>query len=111
MLSLLPTEDVAVERPAVVGEDPHGCPVTEFRSERVAGVLAQPAGTSDLAAGRPNGAKASITFHFPRTYAASLKGCRVLYRGRRWRVVGDPQKLPSAPGPFDRAAVAEACDG
>lgn len=111
MASVFPTETVTVERPFAAGHDAHGCAVTEYGSEQVRGVLAQPNGTSDLDAERPDGVKASFVFHFPKSYEASLKGCRVLYRGRRWRVVGDPQKLPAAPGPFDRSAAAEACDG
>ena len=94
-----------------MGRDAHGCAGEGWAEEDVPGVLAQPAGTSDLGAGRPDGVKASMRFHFPKTYGKPLAGCLIEYRGRRWRVSGDPQGLPFSPGPFDRCALAEAVDG
>ena len=107
---MLPTETVRVLRPAAA-DDAWGCDPDACEAEDVPGVLAQPAGTSDLDAERPNGAKAAWRFHFPKSYGRPLAGCFVEYRGRLWRVAGDPQKLPFSPGPFDRTALAEAADG
>ena len=106
-----PTETVRVLRPEKVDTDAWGCDVAEYAGEDVAGVLAQPAGTSDLGAERPDGVRAAWRFHFPKSYEKPLAGCLIEYRARRWRVAGDPQKLPFSPGPFDRAALAEAVDG
>ena len=54
-----------------------------------------------------------MTFHFPKAYARSLKGCSVRYGGRTYAVVGDPQPYLDAncPGEWNRAVGCEACDG
>ena len=69
--------------------------------------------TADLGAERPDGATVAMTFHFPKGYAASLKGCRVSFGGRDYPVIGDPQPFPSenCPTPWAMAVECEACDG
>lgn len=107
---------VAVEvlRPGAATVDAHGNEVAgEPTAETVGGVLPQPGTTEDLEASRPEGVVIAMTFHFPKSYAASLKGCSVRYAGRAWRVVGDPQPYLGAncPGEWNRAVGCEACDG
>lgn len=112
-MQLLATEEVTVMRPVEDGRDPLGAPVAAWSRERVAGVLPQPGGTSDLGEDRPQGASSAVTFHWPRGYGRPLKGCRVAWRGALWRVVGDPAPYLGAnvPGPFDMEVEAVRVDG
>lgn len=94
--------------------DAHGNEVPgEWVSEPVANVLPQPGATTDLEASRPNGVTVSMTFHFPKTYAASLRGCLIRYGGRDYPVIGDPQPYLDAncPGDWNRAVECGVCDG
>lgn len=111
--SLFRTTSVTVTRPVLVGTDRLGSPVTEPEAEEVGGVLPQPGSTSDLDASRPEGARANMTFHFPKGYGHPLKGCSVSYGGREYRVIGDPQPYnePDTPGPFSLTVETERVDG
>ncbi len=106
--------EVEVLRRSAGALDAHGNAAPgEWAAETVQNVLPQPGGTSDLDAARPNGAAVAMTFHFPKSYAGSLKGCRIAYGGREYRVIGDPRPYLAAdtPGEWDRAVECEACDG
>ncbi len=108
------TVTVEVSRPGETTTDAHGNAVVgERKAETVSGVLPAPGATSDLDAARPDGAKVDMTFHFPKAYTASLKGCLVTYGGRVFKVVGDPQPYVcgNVPGEWGRAVECEACDG
>lgn len=94
--------------------DAHGNEVPgEWVPEPVANVLPQPGGTADLEASRQNGVTVSMTFHFPKTYTASLRDCLIRYGGRDYPVIGDPQPYLDAncPGEWNRAVECEASDG
>lgn len=85
-------ETVGVLRREKLGADRYG--MAEWggwEREDVAPVLFSPGASVDLAEGRPEGKRIDATFHFPRGYGKSLKGCRIAYAGREWAVVGDPQ--------------------
>ncbi len=109
VLSLIPTEPVAVIRPTVerddLGEPVFGEPVREDVR-----CVVCPGATSDMDATRPEGVTVSYTLHFPKTYAGELRGCSVEVRGERYDVVGDPQRTTdtATPGPFDMAEVTRA---
>ena len=91
VLSLIPTEPVAVIRPTVerddLGEPVFGEPVREDVR-----CVVCPGATS---------------------YAGELRGCSVEVRGERYDVVGDPQRTTdtATPGPFDMAAEVTRADG
>lgn len=112
-------ERVTVSTPSVAGEDAYGQPVKEWADEEVADVLVCEPSTSDLGSGlqsdlgRPEGDSVSLTLHFPKTYTASLRGCRVTLRGRTYEVLGDPVALTGAnvPGAWDRAAPVRLVEG
>ena len=112
-MRLISGVDVTVTRRVETGADRYNAPVYGEEAETVANVLPQPGATSDLDASRPEGARVAMTFHFPKSYAKSLKGCTVTYGGRDYRVIGDPQPYLDAntPGEWDRAAECEAVDG
>lgn len=114
MPSLISGETVTVMRRERVGSDRFGAPEWgAWEREEVPGVLAQVGGTDDLGADRPEGRRVDMTFHFPAAYEASLKGCRIGYRGRVYEVEGDPQPYAAAncPPPWNRAAEAVSVDG
>lgn len=114
MDSLFATVTVTVLRPTTSGADPLGSPVPgEPERETVDGVLPQPSGTSDADASRPSGTSTDVTFHWPRGYGRSLRGCVVLWAGRRFRVVGDPAPYVGAncPGSWDMTVEAVEADG
>ena len=105
---------VEVLRRSTGAVDAHGNEVPgEWVSEPVANVIPQPGATSDLEASRPNGVTVSMTFHFPKTYSASLRGCLVRYGGREYQVIGDPQQYLDAncPGEWNRPVECGVCDG
>lgn len=105
---------VEVLRRNGTGVDAHGNEVKgEWVPEPVVNVLPQPGGTADLEASRPDGVTVSMTFHFPKTYTASLRDCLIRYGGRQFSVIGDPQPYVEAncPGEWNRAVECGACDG
>lgn len=112
-MGLLKTAGVVVLRPHASGEDEMGEPVVEWSREAVDGVLPQPGETSDLGEDRPHGDRASATFHFPKGYGESLRGCLVEYAGRTWAVQGDPSPYleGNVPGAFSMPVEAVAVDG
>lgn len=111
---LLSGVEVAVERPGEPSTDAHGNQVPGAAStETIENVLTQPGSTADLDSSRPEGVSVDMTFHFPKGYTGSLKGCRIVYGGRAYRVIGDPQPYLDAltPGEWNRPVETEAVDG
>ena len=107
-------EGVTVRRPTVaVGED--GFRAVTWADEEVAGVLLCPGTTQSAGqAGEPDKVTAGLTAHFPKAYAASLRGCRVaLADGTEWDVQGDPAAYADAmtPGPWDREVSLRRVEG
>lgn len=114
MTGLIRGVEVAVSRPLAPSLDAHGnAAAAELVTEAVGNVIPQPGGTSDLDASRPRGASAAMTFHFPKGYGKSLKGCLIAYGGRSYRVIGDPRPYAAGlcPGGHDMPVEAEAVDG
>lgn len=111
------TTTVTVLRPGAPTRDRLGNDVPgEPTEEEVRGVLVAPGATADMDASRPAGVTVALTLHFPKSYAASLRGCSVRLGGRwegTYRVVGDPMPYMDAnvPGPWDRPVEVEAADG
>ena len=94
--------------------DAHGNQVkSNEASEQVENVLPAPVSTADLGAERPDGVRIDMVFHFPKSYTQSLKDCHIVYRGTRFRVVGNPQPylLELTPGAWNRAVEAVEVDG
>ena len=113
-MNLISGVAVEVMRRSAAGKDAHDTAVkNEWTAETVENVLPQLGATSDLEAARPNGVEVVMTFHFPKTYEQSLRGCRVKYLGVEYAVVGDPQPYLSenCPGDWNRTVECEACDG
>lgn len=112
VLSLIPTEQVAVIRPTVE-RDNLGEPVEAGTSREEVRCVVCPGAASGMDATRPEGVTVAFTLHFPKTYAGSLRGCSVEVRGARYDVVGDPQRTTEAatPGPFDMAVEVTRADG
>lgn len=110
---MLRGETVAVLRPLATGSDAFGAPTVEWEREEVADVLVAPSSTSDLGADRPEGSASSIALHFPKSYAKSLRGCRVEALGGVWEVSGDPAPFMGhlTPGRWNREAEAVRIDG
>lgn len=60
----------------------------------VGGVIIAPGKCEALDATRPEGVVVALTLHFPKTWAGSLRGAKVVLAGRYdgvYRVVGDPK--------------------
>lgn len=96
--------------------------IDEFGNERVeyrkypltvSNVLVAPTSSQDLGAERPDGTVTIMTFHFPKTYIGSLKGCLIGWNGSRWEVIGDPQPYSkkSTPGMWNRPVQARLVEG
>lgn len=87
--------------------DEYGWPQT------VSNVLVAPASSQDLGAERPDGDATVMTFHFPKTYIGILKGCLIRWRGKWWKVIGDPQPYAedSTPWMWNRPVQARLVEG
>ena len=110
---LIEAETVTV-RTRTVAYDEHMDEVVSWDEAEVPGVVVAPGATSDvLESSRPDGTRVAFTLGFPKSFAASLRGCRVVVRGIECAVVGDPQPLAagSVPDPWDRTVEVEVVDG
>lgn len=112
-MGLFKGEAVEVLRPVEDELDDMGEPTILWESETVENVLCAPSTTEDLEATRPDGVKVSVTFHFPKTYKKSLRGCKVLYNQNEYRIIGNP--IPymeqNTPGQWNYPALAEVVYG
>ena len=86
-------ETVTVLAPIAAGEDDLGNAVLEWEQSEVRDVLVAPGASADaIASTRPDGVTVEYTLHFPKTFAGALRGCDVIVRGKRCRVVGSPDR-------------------
>ena len=112
-LGLIRGEDVTVRRPST-GYDEHMEEVVTWDEETVANVVVTPGATSDVVdAARPSGGRVDYTLGFPKTFTASLRGCRVVVRGVECAVVGNPQPYTAdnVPGAHNYTVEAVRVDG
>ena len=112
-LGLIAGESVTVRTPTV-GYDEHMEEVTTWEDATVENVVVTPGATSDvLDSTRPDGTRVAFTLGFPKSFTATLRGCRVLVRGIECAVIGDPQPhtAGNVPGPWNYTAEVEAVDG
>lgn len=82
-------------------------------SQTISNVLVAPSSSQDLGVERPDGDATIMTFHFPKTYIGSLKGCLIGWRSKFWEVIGDPQPYSkdSTPGMWNRPVQARLVEG
>ena len=112
-LGLIAGETVTVRTPTI-GYDEHMEVVESWSARPVENVVVTPGATSDvLDSTRPDGTRVAFTLGFPKTFTASLRGCRVLVRGIECAVIGDPQPYAAdnTPGPWNYTAEVERVDG
>ena len=112
-LGLIAGEAVTVRTPTV-GYDEHMEEVTTWEEATVQNVVVTPGATSDvLDSTRPDGTRVAFTLGFPKTFTASLRGCRVLVRGIECAVIGDPQPYAAenVPGSWNMNVEVERIDG
>jgi hypothetical protein len=110
---LIAGEAVTVRTPTV-SYDEHMEEVTTWDEATVQNVIVTPGATSDvLDSTRPDGTRVAFTLGFPKTFTASLRGCRVTVRGIECAIIGDPQPYTAdnTPGPWNYTAEVEAVDG
>lgn len=102
---------VTVRRPSVDYAD--GDAVETWADEEVRGVLVAAGPTRDALDGnRPDGTAVAYTLAFPKSYAASLRGCRVVVGGEELAVVGDPRPHPAnCPTRWNRTVEVTRVDG
>lgn len=109
------TVSVAVR--SATGEDGHGAATYGTAETEVGNVIVQPGSCADLDASRPEGARVSLTLHWPKDAAVTaLKGAVVTLAGEHagaYRVVGDPVPYQSdlTPGDWNMPVEVERCDG
>ena len=108
---------VTVKRPCTPTADRFGNLIPGApTAEPVADVLVSPGATEGLEASRPEGVAVAFTLHFPKPYAASLRGCTVSLPepwAGEYRVIGDPRPYQAANTPtrWWLTAEVEAADG
>ncbi|WP_195393510.1 hypothetical protein [Actinomyces urogenitalis] len=99
-------ESVTILTRSEQGRDELNAPVMTWVVEAVVDdVLVAPATTTDLTGAiRPDGTRADLTLHMPKTYTGPLRGRRVRVRGGLFEVVGDPQhyEIANTPGRWNR---------
>ena len=112
-LGLIAGEAVTVRTPTV-SYDEHMEEVVTWDEATVQNVVVTPGATSDvLDSTRPDGTRVAFTLGFPKTFTASLRGCRVLVRGIECAVVGDPQPYAAdnTPGAWNYTCEVARVDG
>lgn len=96
-------------------EDSYGVPSVEWRAQSVVeNVLVAPSGTADLEPGmHADGDSTLLDLHFPKTFTESLRGMRIVVRGKTWQVIGDPQSYSdqNVPGAWNRPAKVRLVEG
>lgn len=74
--------------------------VTTYAQSTVDDVLVDPSKGADVLSNtRLDGTRAYLTLHFPKTFTAPLRGCKVVVRGKEYRVIGDPAPYTDANTP------------
>lgn len=87
-------ETITVLRRVKTGVDAGNNAIYKTTEELVGNVLVSPPTTADAGGERPDGITVDLNLAFPRTYTGeALRGCSVLVRGERYKVVGDPQRV------------------
>ena len=112
-VALISGEPVTVLTPSF-SYDEHMDKVVEWAETDVADVVVAPSSAEAVTdSTRLHGTRATLRLGFPKTFSASLRGCRVVVRGREYAVVGDPQPNSAAncPTPWWYTAEVEAVDG
>ena len=110
---LIAGETVTVRTPTV-GYDEHMEEVVTWEDATVENVVVTPGATSDvLGSTRPDGTRVAFTLGLPKTFTASLRGCRCVVRGIECAVIGDPQPndAENCPTAWWYTAEVEAVDG
>lgn len=100
MFDIIETAEVTVLTPTDTGKiDDMGEPVAGVPAEaKVDGVLFDPTAVSELTDSlRLGGERVDVTFYFPASFGASLRGCSIVHRGRTYAVVGDIRRYPDSP--------------
>ena len=112
-MNLIQGETVTVIRAHEVLDELGEPMEAEDAAEAVANVVVAPGATADLDASRPEGVTVAYTLGFPKTYTGELKGCAVEVRGKRYRVIGGPQRYTEAntPGPWNLTVEVTRTDG
>lgn len=87
-------ENVTVIRYVETGKDVGNNPIFDDIREKVGNVLVGPPDTADAGGERPNGITVDLNLSFPRDYTGEpLRGCDIIVRGCKYKVVGDPQPV------------------
>lgn len=105
---------VVITHRAVGGTDSFGAPTTERLETAISDVLVAPARTTDVDGSiRPDGDKAALTLHFPKTFSDELRGAHVIVRGKEYAVIGAPTYYTAANTPtrWHMPVDVEAVDG
>lgn len=113
-MQLIKGTSVVVQRRTGDSVDSHGNTIYgDWQDETVENVLAQRGSTSELDSERPEGVSVAMTFHFPKTFTASLMGCRIVYGGYTYSVIGDPQPYmdENTPAQWNRPVECEVSYG
>ena len=108
---------VTVLRPNKTGTDSLNNPIYGRPTREVVDdVLIAPSTTEDLEAARQMGVTLALSLHFPKTYTASLRGCKVKLPAPyadTYHVVGDPMPYmaENCPTRWNRSVGVEVAHG
>ena len=83
-------EDVIVYTPNLTGKDNFNEDTITWNERRVSNVLIGETTTSDVISNnRPHETNMYIDLYFPKTFNGDLRGCEVIVRGKRLKIVGE----------------------
>lgn len=94
--------------------DAFGAPIETEEYLTVENVLVAPTKPEDiLASNRLNGSLAKYTLYFPKSFREELRGADVEIRGKRHRVIGDPDHYDevNVPGTWSMQVYVEVARG
>lgn len=109
-------ESVIIRRPVFTSYDANRDPVYTWQEEPLDNVLfGRPSSDQIEEAMRLYSVRCQYTLGIPKSYEASLRGCKVyrLRSGIEYAIAGDPQPLPNelCPTSWNREALAGYVDG
>lgn len=107
-------ETIDVFVPSSQVQDAFGAPIKTYTKVSVDNVVRHPAEAEDYTdTNRPEGTVIGWVLHFPKTYTASLRECKVEVEGQMYDIEGDPQAymLVNTPTPWNRKAYAVRTEG
>lgn len=106
MYNLLPSVNVEIEVPEIIGKDQLGNPIKEYNKFFIEDCLVIGQSSVDLGKPAEDLDKTYIRVDLPKTYTGEVSEGYVYFVGRKFKIEGNPIKNPFSPLKWDRYFLA-----